>query len=570
MRRALRAKGAAGIVFATLALGLVWLLASTPMGSLRRLLMDWQFWILEIQFLLLLGLTLINARPLHAQLGATPRVYGVVFLASLLAWTLTTTVAPRTSRIFYDEQIYQNAGQLLADGHRAAMCNEGDVDYGSLRCTRAEYNKQPYGYPYLLSIGYRLFGVQEGIAFRLNNLNAAALVWVVFALSALLFRDTTAAVLSALMMATIPHQLRWTNTAASEPTAALFCGVAAMAAVLFARNGTTPALLWAVAATAFAATVRPETPMIAAVAGAAIALLAPWELRSPRLWWAAVLGLILLAPTITHVASVRAEPWGAPGERMSLQFFGENLKVNGPFYFQNQHFPALYALLGVMAVATRRHWRSVAVLLVYAALFWGIFLFFYAGSYAYGADVRYSLLSYIPFIALAGPGGSALIRMIETRMPQFRGVVAPALCGLILFQFLSFLPLVRSLGEESWAARADVAVARDFAATIPRNAIVLTHNPGMFLLWGVNAAQVGIAYGEEPYVREFVARRYPGGVYFHWNFWCNVDDPRQIKFCDEILERYPADLVREHRDRSYRYALYRLRLDPPVTPSDRQ
>src|SRR5688572_15697485 len=134
MRRLLRARGAAGIVFATLALALAWLLASTPMGSLRQLLMDWQFWILEIQFLLLLCLTLMNVRPLHAQLAATPRVYGVVLLASLLAWTLTTSVAPRTSRIFYDEQIYQNAGQLLADDHRAAMCNEGEVEYGWLRC----------------------------------------------------------------------------------------------------------------------------------------------------------------------------------------------------------------------------------------------------------------------------------------------------------------------------------------------------------------------------------------------------------------------------------------------------
>ena len=86
MTRPLSSKAAAAMCFAAIALALASLLASTPMGSLRQLLMDWQFWILEIQFLLMLGLTLINARPLHAQLGATPRVYGVVFLASLLAW----------------------------------------------------------------------------------------------------------------------------------------------------------------------------------------------------------------------------------------------------------------------------------------------------------------------------------------------------------------------------------------------------------------------------------------------------------------------------------------------------
>ena len=41
---------------------------------------------------------------------------------------LTVGVAPRTNRIFYDEQIYQNVGQNLADLRRAQMCNDGAVD----------------------------------------------------------------------------------------------------------------------------------------------------------------------------------------------------------------------------------------------------------------------------------------------------------------------------------------------------------------------------------------------------------------------------------------------------------
>ncbi len=41
-------------------------------------------------------------------------------------------------------------------------------------------------------------------------------------------------------------------------------------------------------------------------------------------------------------------------------------------------------------------------------LFWGIFLFFYAGSYRYGADVRFALLSFMPLAVLAGIGGEAL------------------------------------------------------------------------------------------------------------------------------------------------------------------
>ena len=64
-------------------------------------------------------------------------------------------MAPRTNRIFYDEQIYQNIGQNLADLRRAQMCNDGTIEDGRLRCSSGEYNKQPYAYPHLLSLVYR-------------------------------------------------------------------------------------------------------------------------------------------------------------------------------------------------------------------------------------------------------------------------------------------------------------------------------------------------------------------------------------------------------------------------------
>ena len=40
------------------------------------------------------------------------------------------------------------------------MCNDGTVEYGRLQCCRGEYNKQPYAYPHLLSLVYRVFGVR--------------------------------------------------------------------------------------------------------------------------------------------------------------------------------------------------------------------------------------------------------------------------------------------------------------------------------------------------------------------------------------------------------------------------
>src|SRR5262249_59028623 len=89
----------------------------------------------------------------------------------------------------FDEQIYQGVARNLSDLHRAQMCNEGNVEYGRLQCARGEYNKEPYGYPFLLSVLYSVAGVHDAAAYRLNNVMFGATVMVVVLLAELLFAD---------------------------------------------------------------------------------------------------------------------------------------------------------------------------------------------------------------------------------------------------------------------------------------------------------------------------------------------------------------------------------------------
>ena len=114
------------------------------------------------------------------------------------------------------------------------------------------------------------------------------------------------------------------------------------------------------------------------------------------------------------------------------------------------------------------------------------------------------------------------------------------------------------MGEEAWAARADVEFAREVSRQLPSNALVLTHNPGMFHVWGANAAQLSIAVNDSRYVPDTALQRHSGGVYVHWNFWCNVDDPLQRAFCSRVLAAYPASVFHERRTRNYRFAFYRI------------
>lgn len=537
-------------------LGLVYWTSRTDIGALRYRLIRWQFWALEAQFVLFAVLTCLNLPGLIRMLALRPPAVGAVASTSLLSLIVIATVVPQTNRIFYDEHIYQGIGQNLSDLHLAQTCNEGTVEYGRLQCASGEYNKQPYGYPYLLSLLYRIGGVHEFIAHWFNATCAGLLVWVVFITATALWGDQRLGGFAALLVALIPEQLRWSRTASAEPSAALMASIAVMAAVCFVRMRTLRSLLWMAVATVFATQFRPECLFLAVVVVLLVTLYARDAFSRSSWWWATGLALALFTANLQHLFAVRGEAWGAPGDRMSLAYFWPNLQVNGLFFLDNARFPALYTALALYGLA-QRPTRATITAVVYFLLFWGVFLFFYAGSYDYGADVRFSLMSYPAAAMLAGLGAARLHDRVVA-MGFDRRAVTLAIASGLGFQFLWFMPQIRSIGEEGWAARADVEFARRASRDLPPQSIVLTHNPHVFLLAGISAAQISLGTGAPDYVTTLLPARYAGGIFVHWNYWCNVDDPPQQALCKAALGLARTDIVREYKERNYRYAFYRL------------
>lgn len=553
-----RLRGAVILVacFAAVTATIVVWLKSSDVATLRGLLTRWQFWVLETQFVLLAVFSWLNIPDFVRSLRLGRSSVMAVVAVSVVTLILVAGVAPRTNRIYYDEHIYQGIAQNLSDLHLAQMCNDGTVEFGVLRCRQAEYNKQPYGYPYVLSLGYRMLGVHEWIAHAFNAACAVVLLWVVFLTTAAAFDDPRAGAFAALVAALIPQQILWSHTAASEPSAALTIAIALMAAVAFTRARTGRSLLWMVAAAVFATQFRTESVLVVPVIALVVAVFFPEAFSRASFWWAALLGLVLCAPYLAHLAAVRYEAWGASGDRMALGFFWPNLKVNASFFLDNMRFPLLYTLLAAWGAASSPT-RAVAFPLAYFAAFWGVFLFFYAGSYDFGADVRFSLMSYPAVAMLAGRGAAALQRLA----PRTR--LETVIVAAIVVQFLWFMPQVRAVGEEAWAARADVAFAQQVMPELPTNSVVLTQNPSVFLIRGVNAAQLSLATTDRAYVGSVLPARYAGGVFLHWNFWCNTADDVQPAFCEAVLDQFRGELFREHGERDYRYAFFRLETGQP-------
>ena len=532
-----------------------WLLG-TSTGTLREHLKVSQFWSLELCLFLAVICGAAVVKGVLRDIDRTD-IAGMAVVA-LVGAGVTLFVAPRTNRIFYDELIYQSIGQNLADLKLAQVCNEGGVEYGRLKCASGEYNKQPYAYPHLLSVAYRLTGVHGATAFAVNAAAMAAIVSAVYVLVWLLFRDRTAARCAALVLALTPHQIIWSATAAVEPSASLAAVLALVCAAYYANTGGAAALAAFAVCAAYAIQFRPESILVLPVA----ALIA-WprlriEAREPRGWWAALLFLVLASVPIAHLFAVRHIDWGTNQARFSLAYVPSNLRVNGLFYLYDVRFPAVFTMLALFGLSLSAYRRERLAVALYFLLYFAIGLLFYAGSYNYGADVRYSLLTYPPIAVLAGLGAARLVRLLARRGLPARTLIFTAMA----FLFLWYAPVVRAVTEEAWAARADVRFARLFAQELPPNSYVLTHNPGMFQLWGTSAGQLPLIVQNPAYVR-YLSGRYTGGVFVHWNFWCNVQDPVHPEFCRRALQLGTVELVREYRERDQRFALYRITKPPP-------
>jgi hypothetical protein len=540
-----------------LAILLSWLL-QTPAGTLRAQLNVLQFWWLETCVFVGIACAAVVLRQIVAALDR--RDAAVLALLATLAISVTIGVAPRTNRIFYDEQIYQNVGQNLADMRRAQLCNDGIIVEGRLRCFRAEYNKQPYAYPHLLSLAYRLFGVGPKVAFIVNAAAMGLTVSLLYLLVFILFSNRSAGFFAALLLALTPEQIMWSATAAIEPSASVACVAALLAAGCFVRWRSTASLIGTAVAAAYAVQFRPESFLIVPVIALLVWERAPEEFRRPRSWWAALLFLALTAAHLGHIVAVRNEAWGTTQARLSLAYVANNLRANTAFYLWDRRFPMTFTLFAIVGLIAGGVGRGRSTIIAYFALFFAMTLVFYAGSYDYGADVRYSLMTYPPLLILAGFGLAQAVRWMDRIVP--RTAVFPAVVLLVGSQFAwGYSPVVRTTTDGAWAARADTRFAESLVPGLRGNSYVLTHNPGMFQIWGVNAGQMSLAAMDPAFLDDLTAR-FTGGVYLHWNFWCNVPDPVQHDFCTKILALRHGTKVHEYAERDQHFALFRLSTDP--------
>jgi hypothetical protein len=509
---------------------------------------------------------------------------GLLLLLALAAWLISTMAVPRTHRIFFDEDIYVNVGQTMALDFQAGVCDFGTFENGHYRPHWITYIKQPAGWPYLVALAFRLSGVAENHAFALNRLIFTATVVLAFFITLRLTASNTLALIAALGYVCIPHNTIWSNTTAAEPAAALFNALAIYLLLIYLRSGKNRHLYLSACLLPFACQMRPESILILPLIIMIVLLVAPGMLRQRKTWAFGVITTAMLAPHILHLYAVGGRHWGAEAATFSAAYFFGNLAVNGLYFLDDRLFPIVITVFAAIGLAlSRSPLKNRLLLLSWFLCFFVVFLFFYAGSYRYGADSRFALMTFMPLCVLAamGVGGTrdAVDRFLHDqpkRSPGTARAVFAVAVGLFVLSGAHHAPLVSAIGEEGWAARRDHRFVEEVLPTLPESSIIFTHNPSMFLVLGRSAIQLYAAI-DDPDLMERLLETHPGLLYFHHDFWCNTDSVASLRLCRMIEENYDLHQVAATQHRGQFFAMYQMlpasgqvRIDAAPAASDRR
>ncbi len=523
-------------------------------------------WITPIFFALTLGIILISFFLSIKDIkkifkNVDKKTWIVVIIIFLCGMSLRTFASPHTHRLFYDEDIYLNIGQNIAKEGRVILCNYGNQE----KCFEGIYNKQPNGYSFLMSPIF-IFNASESAAHYLTAFISSLTIPMIFLIGYLLFENKKIGILSSLIFSLIPITIIWAPTTTAGSVSIFFISLTLFSFLCYFKTKKTTILLLSFSTLAYAIQVRPEGIMFLIVIFISFFLLnkepfKDFEKRNFLIFF--TIFFILIVPHMLHTSSVKSEGWGASGNKLGLEYVENNLNVNGMFFFKNIRFPVLFTILGIIGLYPfkgkislknfLKGMRTKSILIVWFLIFFVLYLLFYAGSFDYGVDVRFSLNLYIP-LALLGGCGAYLISKNINKLLKKEYISISIISIIIIVSFVPFYEYSTGLGEKAWDAR----LAHDFVVEemkeIDDECWIFTHVPSVILVNGKNSLQAWYAQNKE--VRENIMKE--DCVMFYEEYWCS-SEPWKSGPCKYFHDNFDMEVYSNVTGRYKKFTLYKIK-----------
>lgn len=492
----------------------------------------------------------------------------VIFIFALI---LRELVPPRTTRLFFDEDIYLDMAKQISLHASSCLC-----DYGNkFECVKCELMKWPVGHPFLLSIPFSLFGSGQLIASHFMVLLSSLSVVFVFFSSYLLFKDKRVAILCSLVLAILPVHILWSVTSSADVTFSFFTSLILLVSILSAQSN--DLRIHTISLLILALAVQAKTESLVLIL---VYFLTQIFLNRNYLKLVEKKSYIIMVMTSFLLMSVylvhtfyagRTDTWGSSGEKFSLGYLSSNLMSNLSYWFENYaisdtwayngkqlYHPILLTLvacLGLIALL-KRNLKDSLVLIFWFGILFLMYASFYAGSVYYGVDVRYVLPQYIPFSVICGFGLFSIFKILGKKVGESE--VFGLLIVLLLVYFSFYIPKMHIAPdkiEESYGARLYRDTVINFASNQSDDCYFISHVSSIYSWLGKGHMQIWYVY--QPEFEKIVKEK--KCVIFDEGYWCAIKVP-ESQSCVEFGKKYSLELLNRVNDTKENkiYSLYKI------------
>ena len=492
------------------------------------------------------------------------------FLLFFLALAIRETIPPKTTRLFFDEDIYLDMAKQIVTHFSSCLCDYGD----RFNCFRCEIMKWPVAHPFLISIAFFLFGISEIVARHLAIFLASLSVFMVYLSSYLLFKKNEIALFSSLILALLPIHILWSPTMTADLTFSFFVSFLLFFIVLSSKSEDLKIQLLSLLALVLATQAKSEGIVLIP-----LYFLSQFFLNQKYLatvhnksyYLFVFLSFILLSIYFLHTFYAwRVDTWGASGEKMSFNYLKQNISPNIGFWFEMSkekdkwayegkqlYHPIVFTLLSFVGIVFlfKENKGTLALLLLWFSSLFLLYSSFYAGSVYYGVDVRYVLSQTIPFSILSGYGAfflnKFLLKVFEKKLALL------LIIFLILISSSFYIPKMYVTDdkiEESYGARLYRKAAISFSSNYSDDCYFISHVSSIYSWLGKGYLQIWYVY--QPEFKDIVKNKC---VIFDEGYWCAIK-VNESRSCLEFLNNYKLELLQRVVDEKENkvYSFYRV------------
>ena len=179
-----------------------------------------------------------------------------------------------------------------------------------------------------------------------------------------------------------------------------------------------------------------------------------------------------------------------------------------------------------------------------------MYLLFYAGSFNYGVDVRFSLNLYIPLAILGGCGAFLVSKNLD-RIFRKKYMSVAIVSLIMIIAFMPFYSFVSEIGEKAWDARMGHDFVIEEMRELDDNCWIFTHVPSVVLINGKNSLQAW--YAQNSKVRDGVMKN--DCILFYEEYWCNAE-PYKSGACKYLHDNFDLKLYTNTSERDKDFTLY--------------